>query len=32
MDIDSKQREIDKLSEISRFKTKDIDQLTERNY
>lgn len=32
MEIDVKKREIEKFNEISRFKSKEIEQLTERNY
>jgi chromosome segregation ATPase len=32
MDLDNRAREVDKLTEISRMKAKEIEQLSERNY
>lgn len=32
MDLDNRNREVEKLSEISRMKAKEIDHLNERNY
>ena len=32
MDLDTSRKEIDKQTEISRMKNKEIEQLTDRNY
>jgi hypothetical protein len=32
MDLDVRAREVEKLTEISRMKAKEIEHLTERNY
>lgn len=32
MDLDNRNREVEKLSEISRMKAKEIEHLNERNY